>query len=106
MGKIRELDLLSTLFLICAILCLLLALQWGGSKYSWNDSKVWGCILGFGLLIVVFIMLQFRRGDRAMIPPRIFGQRTVFFACYYSAFMSMGLYVRPEIPSPASNSII
>ncbi|KAE9377137.1 MFS general substrate transporter [Stipitochalara longipes BDJ] len=90
--KILEIDLVGALFLICAIVCLLLALQWGGSKYPWHDSKVWGCMLGFGLLIIIFIAQQFRRGERATIPPRIFGQRTVLFACLYSAFMSMGLY--------------
>ncbi|RDL41997.1 uncharacterized protein BP5553_01976 [Venustampulla echinocandica] len=91
--KIWELDLVGALFLICAIVCLLLALQWGGTTYAWKDSKVWGCLLGFGLLIIIFIAQQFRRGDRATIPPRIFGQRTVLFSSLYSCFLSMGLYV-------------
>ncbi|CZS89902.1 related to aflatoxin efflux pump AFLT [Rhynchosporium graminicola] len=90
--KILEIDLLGALFLICAIVCLLLALQWGGTQYAWSNSKVWGCILGFGLLLTVFIALQFRRGDRATIPPRIFLQKTVFFSSMYSCFLSMGLY--------------
>ncbi|KAH7323762.1 major facilitator superfamily domain-containing protein [Rhexocercosporidium sp. MPI-PUGE-AT-0058] len=90
--KILEIDLLGALFLICAIVCLLLALQWGGTEYPWKSSKVWGCLLGFGLLIIFFIAQQFRRGDRATIPPRIFGQRTVLFASLYSCFLSMGLY--------------
>ncbi|KAG4429728.1 hypothetical protein IFR05_014793 [Cadophora sp. M221] len=90
--KILEIDLLGALFLICAIVCLLLALQWGGTEYPWKNSKVWGCLLGFGLLIIIFIAQQFRRGDRATIPPRIFGQRTVLFASLYSCFLSMGLY--------------
>lgn len=91
-AKILELDLIGAGFLICAIVCLLLALQWGGSTYPWHDSKVWGCLLGFGLLIIVFIGLQFHRGDRATIPPRIYGQRTVLFGALFSCFMSMGLY--------------
>jgi len=90
--KILEIDLVGAGFLICAIVCLLLALQWGGSTYPWHDSKVCGCLLGFGLLIIIFIAQQFRRGDRATIPPRIFGQRTVLFASLYSCFLSMGLY--------------
>ena len=90
--KILEIDLLGAAFLICSIICLLLALQWGGTTYPWRNSKVWGCLLGFGLLIIIFIALQFRRGDRGTIPPRIFGQRTVLFACLYSSFLSMGLY--------------
>ena len=62
--KIQEIDLLGAFFLICAIVCLLLALQWGGSTYPWRNSKVWGLFLGFGLLIAVFIALQFKLGDR------------------------------------------
>ncbi len=90
--KILEIDIVGALFLICAIVCLLLALQWGGSTYPWKNSRVWGCLLGFVLLIAIFIVQQFRRGDRATIPPRIFGQRTVLFSALYSCFISMGLY--------------
>ncbi|KAG9239433.1 major facilitator superfamily domain-containing protein [Amylocarpus encephaloides] len=91
--KILEIDLLGALFLMCAIVCLLLALQWGGTTYAWKHSRIWGLLLGFGLLIIVFTGLQFRRGDRATIPPRIFAQRTVLFSSLYSCFLSMGLYV-------------
>lgn len=90
--KILEIDLIGAFFLIAAIVCLLLALQWGGTTYPWTDSKVWGCFLGFGLLIAVFIAQQFRRGDRGTIPPRIMGKRTVLFASLYSCFLSMALY--------------
>ncbi|TEY56427.1 hypothetical protein BOTCAL_0225g00070 [Botryotinia calthae] len=90
--RILEIDLVGATFLMGAIISLLLALQWGGSKYPWSNSKVWGCLLGFGLLIIVFIIQQFRRGERATIPPRIFSQRTVLSACLFSCFMSMGLY--------------
>ncbi|KAG4032347.1 hypothetical protein MFRU_007g02530 [Monilinia fructicola] len=90
--RLMEIDLVGALFLMGAIICLLLALQWGGSTYPWRDSKVWGCILGFGLLIIIFIAQQFRRGERATIPPRIFSQRTVLTCCLFSCFLSMGLY--------------
>ncbi|KAI9699110.1 MAG: hypothetical protein M1836_003299 [Candelina mexicana] len=91
--KIKEIDLLGAFFLICSIVCLLLALQWGGSTYHWNDSRVYGCIIGFGLILAIFIGLQIKQGDRATIPTRIFlRQRTVFTSCWYSAFLSMGVY--------------
>lgn len=116
--KIKQVDLLGAFFLICAIICLLLALQWGGSLYPWHDSRVWGCLLGFGLLISVFIALQFRLGDRyvqhpyspvptfpkpvdlgssnrdrrATIPPRILTQRTVGASSAFSCLLAMGLY--------------
>ena len=64
--KLQEMDLPGAFVLICAIVCVLLALQWGGTTYPWHDSKVWGCLLGFGLLISLFIYLQFRGGDRSV----------------------------------------
>ena len=85
-------DLLGAFFLICSIICLLLALQWGGTTYAWSDSKVWGCLLGFGLIITVFIGLQFWRGDKATIPPRIVCQRTVLGGCLFCMFMALALY--------------
>ncbi|MCJ1392052.1 hypothetical protein MMC18_004919 [Xylographa bjoerkii] len=72
--KIDQMDLVGAFFLICAIVCLLLALQWGGSTYAWSNSK-------------------FKRGDRATIPPRIMTQRTVAAGTSFLAFLSMGLYV-------------
>ena len=62
--KLQQIDLAGAFLLICAVVCLLLALQWGGSTYPWHDSKVWGCLLGFGLIIACFIGLQFKLGDR------------------------------------------
>ncbi|KAF3084453.1 hypothetical protein TWF569_006971 [Orbilia oligospora] len=91
--RIAKIDILGAFFLISAIVCLLLALQWGGFSYPWSDSRVWGCILGFGLIIGVFIYIQYREQDLATIPPRIFlRNRTVLSACTFNSFLSMALY--------------
>ncbi|KAK5054658.1 hypothetical protein LTR84_001550 [Exophiala bonariae] len=91
--KIGQIDLLGAFFLICAIVCLLLALQWGGTTYPWSHSKVWGNILGFGLLISVFTGIQLWKGDTATLPPRIMlRQRTVFVCAFFSTFLAMALY--------------
>ncbi|PSN73106.1 MFS general substrate transporter [Corynespora cassiicola Philippines] len=90
--RIKEVDLAGALFLICAIVSLLLALQWGGQTYPWRNSKVWGTLLGFGLIITVFIAIQIYQKDRATIPIRVFKQRTVLTSCVFSALLSMALY--------------
>jgi hypothetical protein len=46
--------------LIGSITCLLLALQWGGIDYPWSDPKVYGTLIGFGLTLILFIMMQWR----------------------------------------------
>ena len=56
-------DIPGSVLFIGSIVCLLLALQTGGTTLSWADSRVWGCILGFGLLIGVFAAWQVHLGD-------------------------------------------
>ena len=38
--QLAKLDLLGELFLLPCIVCLLLALQWGGSLYAWSDGRI------------------------------------------------------------------
>ncbi|KAF2447530.1 MFS general substrate transporter [Karstenula rhodostoma CBS 690.94] len=90
--RIKEVDIVGAVFLICAIVCLLLALQWGGLVYPWKNSKVWGNLLGFGLIISVFIGIQIWQKDRATIPLRVMKQQTVLVSCLFTAFLSMALY--------------
>ncbi|RYF44525.1 MAG: hypothetical protein EOO38_17725, partial [Cytophagaceae bacterium] len=75
--RLKNIDMIGAIFLICAIVSLLLALQWGGFTYPWSNSKVWGTLLGFFLMIAVFIVIQIKQGDRATIPIRVFKQQTV-----------------------------
>ncbi|KXT16338.1 hypothetical protein AC579_3775 [Pseudocercospora musae] len=52
-----------------------------------SDSEVWGCILGFGTLNIVFICIQIWLKDRATMPPHIFrGQRTVTASALFDCF--------------------
>jgi hypothetical protein len=78
----------------------LLALQWGGTKHAWKSATIIGLILGGSLLAIVFAFWQVRKGDDAMIPPRLITQRTVLAACLIN-FLAMGsvlisIYYLPE----------
>lgn len=39
-ARVKQFDPLGTAVFIPAIVCLLLALQWGGSKYKWGNGKL------------------------------------------------------------------
>ena len=98
LARIRELDLLGASILIPAIICLLLALQWGGSTYPWKSSRIIGLLVGFGALISIFIVTQIKLGDRATLPPRILSQRSVAAAVCFSvtfgaAFFTLIFYL-------------
>lgn len=87
--KIRQMDIPGTVFLMGSIVCLLLALQWGGTTYSWSDSRVFGCLIGFGLLLAVFLFLQFRDQVNCTIPLYIFKCRSVGVSCVFMLFFQL-----------------
>ncbi|TLS21016.1 uncharacterized protein PpBr36_10748 [Pyricularia pennisetigena] len=90
--KLGKLDMVGIVLFISSIVCLLLALQWGGTTYSWSDSRVWGCFLGFGLIGTAFVWLQLRLGDDATIPPSIIKQRTIWSILCFELLLAIGLY--------------
>jgi len=92
-ARIQELDLLGASIIVPAVVCLLLALQWGGSTYPWNNSRIIGLIVGFVCLATIFIVTQVKLGERATIPPRILSQRTVAASSVYSTLFGAGFFV-------------
>ena len=91
--RILELDLIGSGILIPAIIMLLLAVQWGGSTYAWNSSKIIGLFVGAGLMLVLFSISQWRLGEAATIPPRLLKQRTLMAACGFVFFFGAGIFV-------------
>jgi len=67
-----------------AVVCLLLALQWGGTKYAWSEGRIIALFVVFGILIIGFIGVQFWRQDSATVPPRIVKQRSIWSACWFA----------------------
>lgn len=92
-SRVKSLDGAGIILIIAAVCCLLLALHWGGTSFSWRSSRVIGLFVGFGVLAVVFALVQWRRGDRATIPLRVLRQRSVFMGAFYLFFLEMSIYV-------------
>ncbi|KAJ5390556.1 major facilitator superfamily domain-containing protein [Penicillium cataractarum] len=91
--RIRQLDLIGASLLIPAIVCLLLALQWGGNKYAWNNSRIIGLFVGFGLLAILFAISQLWIGEKATLPPPILKQRTVLSSCLFALFFGGAFFL-------------
>ncbi|KAH8157934.1 hypothetical protein CIB48_g10310 [Xylaria polymorpha] len=76
-AKLSQLDAAGTLALLPAVISLLLALQWGGLTYAWNDRRVIA-LLTLGIFLgIVFVLVQAFMPATATIPPRIFNQRSI-----------------------------
>jgi MFS family permease len=86
-GKIDQLDPLGFVLVAPSVICLLFAIEWGGSKYAWNSGKIIALFVVFGILLLAFIASQIWRGDKATLPPRILRQRSIISA----AALSIGI---------------
>ncbi|KAL8954074.1 MAG: hypothetical protein Q9222_000131 [Ikaeria aurantiellina] len=73
-ARSKQFDPIGTTLFIPAIVCLLLALQWGGSKYDWSN-------------------VQFRQGDNATIPIRIVKQRSVAASAWFTFCLGASFFV-------------
>jgi hypothetical protein len=82
-------DPLGVLLVTCSLICLLLALQWGGITRPWGSYEVIGCFVGFVVILIVFAGTQWWQGERAMSVPRLLLKRDTFslslFNCLYGA---------------------
>lgn len=101
-AKLAQLDALGTTFLIPGVVCLLLALQWGGLEYAWNSPRIIALLVLGIVLMIGFILVQIYMPKTATIAPRIFKQRSIlagFWAtiCIGSQMMIFGTFPRPGI---------
>lgn len=81
---LMEFDPIGTLLLMPAVICLLLALQWGGTTYAWSSGRIIALLVLFGVLIAGFLLVQLRQQDNATIPPRILTNRSVWSGAFFS----------------------
>ncbi|RYP09460.1 hypothetical protein DL764_001285 [Monosporascus ibericus] len=70
--KLQSLDGLGLALFAGSIAMLLLALQWGGVAYAWSSSVIVGMLVGFGVVMILFILWTLYRGEDALVPPRLF----------------------------------
>ncbi|KAL4982479.1 major facilitator superfamily domain-containing protein [Aspergillus falconensis] len=96
----KRLDPLGMLFFIPAMACLMLALQWGGSKYAWGNGRIIVLLVVFSVLLVAYGAVQAWLPDTATIPPKVVMQRSIFCAALYTFCVSGGMilliYYIPE----------
>lgn len=82
--RIKQFDPIGTAVFMPAIICLLLALQWGGTQYEWKSWRIIVLFVFFSVLILIFLIVQYKQQDLAAVPPRIFFNRTVLSSSFYS----------------------
>ena len=103
--KLLQLNIEGLLALLPGVVCLCLALQWGGFTYSvsfgpgvpsfhgalfyccrgtsgadriqWSDGRIIALLVLAFVLLIAFVLIQVWKPEQATVPPRIFIQRSI-----------------------------
>ncbi|KAE8420989.1 major facilitator superfamily domain-containing protein [Aspergillus pseudocaelatus] len=81
-----QLDLIGFALFAPSAIQLLLALQYGGNRFTWHSSQVIGLFCGAGATFLAFLIWDYRQGDKGMIPFSMIRKRII-----WSSSLSYGL---------------
>ena len=85
---------------MAAVVCFLLALQWGGATKSWGNSDVVGTLVGGAVILILFVGIEIYQNERALLVRRLLTNKTIALACVFQFFNSgafmVDLYFLPE----------
>ena len=96
--QIQRLDPIGIFFFVPSIICLILALQWGGTTYTWSDPKIIGLLVTFAVLLIIFGVVEVLTPETAMAPTRVLLNRSVagsmlFTFLNYGSVMAIAYYL-------------
>ncbi|PYH71881.1 MDR family MFS transporter [Aspergillus vadensis CBS 113365] len=89
-----KLDLPGCFVMTGALICYLLALEYGGITKSWNSSQPIGLLVGWILLTLLFAAVEWFQGDEALVASRYLRNRGVFMCCIFVFFLNAANYIR------------
>ena len=85
--KILRLDPVGNALLLVASVMLFLPLQYNELGFAWGSARIIGLLTGSGVVAIIFIVWNRFKGDEALIPPKIIGQRSVAVSCVAAFFI-------------------
>lgn len=91
--RFLKLDPLGMLLFIPSIICLLLALQLGGSTYTWSNARIIVLFVLFGVLFLAFLGVQAWMGETATMPIRIIRIRSIASGQWYGFCLGASFFV-------------
>ena len=107
--QVLRLDPLGSLFFLPSIICLILALQWGGSTYAWSNWRIIVLFVIFAIAILAFAVVQVLMPKTASLPVRVITQRSalagaIYMVCLAGAMMILVYYIplwcKESVPWP------
>ncbi|KAL5348237.1 hypothetical protein ACLOAV_006718 [Pseudogymnoascus australis] len=90
--RLAKLDGIGTSIFVVSMVCLIIALQWGGTVYPWGSPRIIALLIIFGLTLIAWVCYQYYKNDNATVPRRIISQRSVAFASLTSFMMGGAMF--------------
>ena len=69
---------------MAATICYLLAMEWGGTTKSWDSGDMVVMLVLFPVLILLFVLNEWRQGEKAQLTFRILKDRTMLAVCIFA----------------------
>ena len=91
-SRVLQLDLPGAAIFIPAVICLLLALQWGGTTHAWNSATIIGLFCGFGAMIIIFVGIQLWQDEKATLPPRFFKNKDLLLSMLFTLMFGAAFF--------------
>lgn len=91
--KMLQMDLPGAAVVLCGIICYILALQWGGQSKAWGSADVIGTLVGFVLIMILFAVIEYYQGERAMLLGRLIKDRTIWVSMLFIFFIGGGFFI-------------
>lgn len=79
--------------LVGSLICLVLALQWGGAVYPWSDGRVIGLLVVFAVLAIAFVAIQVLLPNSRTVPTTIVANRNILFGGSFALCSSGAMFV-------------
>lgn len=97
-AKIQHLDIWGNVVFMPGVVCLVLALQWGGTSYAWNSGIIVALLETSCILLASFVVIQIWKPETATVAPKLFKQRSILAGFLASLFTGASMTVLSEFP--------
>ncbi|KAK8023800.1 MFS toxin efflux pump [Apiospora rasikravindrae] len=82
--KLRQLNIPNLFIFTASVVCLLMALEWGGTTYSWSSGRIIALLVVSGALFAGFVGLEAAQKDLATIPTSVVFNKTAGLCLLYA----------------------
>ncbi|KAJ5642958.1 uncharacterized protein N7484_005465 [Penicillium longicatenatum] len=93
MNKVKRMDPLGIMLFIPGIISILLALQWGGTKYEWANVRIIVLFVLFSIFSLAWCYVQHWKQEEATVPPRLLMNRNILGAVIHATFLGGSFFV-------------